>query len=686
MCEKDVENLSYTQLSSSINPSFWNKFTELKLDVDKLNEKEHEIWGYCSMVCRKECNASILEVDSTSFNEKFNGQNSYIPFHGSLINKNTLEQFKECNKIDIINEAGKIVLERIKNESVLCNPSILNSFLVLSFADLKKYHYYYWFAFPVPRGLMVEKNSLCSITEEFSEAEVQFLCTEFKKLDDIQKTYFLVESIQNGIKLHCLQSQVKKINLENKKQFYFAFYNISAPYAEVGSQLKNYITMVLHYCPFLQGQVANFIALHLSRTNDFSITCHKSIIYKLKLPSLEKNYTWVGWEKNERDKMGPRLANLKNTLDPYVIAENSIDLNLKLMKWRILPDINLEKVKETKCLILGSGTLGCSVARILLAWGVRTITFVDNSTVSFSNPVRQSLFTYLDSVKMKPKALAAADNLRTIFPGVKTEGVQLAIPMPGHTIGDSLTEQTVENVNKLKVLIDTHDMIFLLMDSRESRWLPTLLANSANKIVINAALGFDTYLVMRHGIRDENNEMSGPINSLEGYKCIKGTELGCYFCNDVTAPGNTLKDRTLDQQCTVTRPGVSHIAGALAVELAISVLQHKDGARAPAFYKSSQNPPVQDLNPDNECLLGLIPHTIRGFLSSFEQILPATEKYKHCVACSDMVLKEYSENGMDFLLKVFNSSKHLEDVTKLTEMFKEIDFGDVLEFSDEDFQ
>lgn len=36
------------------------------------------------------------------------------------------------------------------------------------------------------------------------------------------------------------------------------------------------------------------------------------------------------------------------------------------MKWRILPDINLEKVKDTKCLILGSGTLGCSVARTLL--------------------------------------------------------------------------------------------------------------------------------------------------------------------------------------------------------------------------------------------------------------------------------------------------------------------------------
>ncbi|MCL4126216.1 UNVERIFIED_CONTAM: hypothetical protein GTU68_042363 [Idotea baltica] len=350
--------------------------------------------------------------------------------------------------------------------------------------------------------------------------------------------------------------------------------------------------------------------------------------------------------------MGPRFSNMLNAMDPSRIAASAVELNLGLMKWRLDPNLDLDRIKDCRCLLIGAGTLGCNVARCLLGWGVRKISFVDSGRVSFSNPVRQSLFTFSDCLSEgKKKAEAAADALKKIFPRVDSKGILLSIPMPGHSIAPNQCQQISSDINTLEALIDDHDAIFLLTDSRESRWLPTLIGAAKKKTVLTAALGFDSYLVMRHGVPMEDGQ--NPED-----------RVGCYFCNDVVAPGDSTSDRTLDQQCTVTRPGVSYMAAGHIVEILIDILQH----------------PIRSLAGDNS----LLPHSIRYYLGRMNQLVTTSPNFKNCSACSSSVVSSYLADGFDFLLKVFNSPSYLEEVAGLTKLHQESQAMEILELSDSD--
>ena len=54
--------------------------------------------------------------------------------------------------------------------------------------------------------------------------------------------------------------------------------------------------------------------------------------------------------------------------------------------------------------------------------------------------------------------------------------------MPGHPIPESGLAQAQADVAKVEALIEEHDAVFLLMDSRESRWLPTVIGASKGKV------------------------------------------------------------------------------------------------------------------------------------------------------------------------------------------------------------
>ncbi|RWS28886.1 ubiquitin-like modifier-activating enzyme ATG7 [Leptotrombidium deliense] len=629
--EESVLALQFYPFSSLIDTSFWHVLTERKLELYKLDTKAIKVYA--------------------SFRNEFPAENASYPLFGELIVYNTIEEFRSVNKKELLQKFGEKLWDNLLADDCLSQSAQhLSKFLLITFADLKKYHFHYWFAFPVfqcPQSSFLRPPQ--QISEVWSKQQINNFNAQLSGIKSLNKSYFIT----------FLNAETKEITIHSLSEFevlkpkngvvYFSFADPCTNSRHPGWPLRNLLTLI-----FVKFRLESCLILsYRLQSND----CSESLLFDVKLTNASTNEgypTCIGWEKNEKQKLSPKFVDLSSTFDPKRLAESAVDLNLKLMRWRLVPNLDLQKISSTKCLLLGSGTLGCNVARCLMvAWGVRNITFVDNGKVSYSNPVRQSLFEFEDCVgDGKPKAFAAADSMKRIFPCINSKGVLLTIPMPGHPISPNMINEVKKDVETLEELIASHDCVFLLMDTRESRWLPTVICQSKRKLVINAALGFDTYLVQRHGIR--------PLDTLE---MSDKNRLGCYFCNDVVAPGDSTRNRTLDQQCTVTRPGVSMLAAGLAVELMVSVIQHPSGVYAEAAISGET---AED--PFSESFLGTVPHQIRGFLSRFCQLMP--------------VVNAYENEGFDFLLKAFEDTNYLEETTGLKKLHEEVNMDDVWALSE----
>lgn len=147
--------------------------------------------------------------------------------------------------------------------------------------------------------------------------------------------------------------------------------------------------------------------------------------------------------------------------------------------------------------------------------------------MSFSNPSRQSLYSFEDCLSGDTAKVDAAKRaMERIDPGVvlplflsmltkMVDGYTLTIPMPDHP-----SSFVKEDYEMLVDITKWADVLFLLVDTREARWLPTLLATKMETVIINAAVGFDTFVVMRHGLKSQKER------------------LGCYFCSDIVSPQN----------------------------------------------------------------------------------------------------------------------------------------------------
>jgi ubiquitin-like modifier-activating enzyme ATG7 len=407
------------------------------------------------------------------------------------------------------------------------------------------------------------------------------------------------------------------------------------------------------------------------------------------------NVVTVGWDVDINADRKMRKANLGAILSPEQLVEAS-RLNLHLMQWNLFPNFLLDRLLSQRVLILGAGTLGCMIARTLVGYGIQNITFIDNSLVSFNNPTRQHLFTMEDAVKQVHKALAAAKALKQIQPGCNYQGIVLDIPMVGAS--SSGNSSTVETLTILSELISTSDVVFNTLDSRAARWLPTLLCQIHDVVMIVGAIGFSSYLILKvdpkqgahqismeervsqeevktadsHDLNDTSADYNGANGHHESAFKDSGVGWGCYFCTDISAPSKSSKPLPLDQQCTVSRPGVANLCASLSVEVYVNALHRTQDLRGEEGEERDNHLSHQSTVPSQRLV---VPHQIRGDIDDFSQYCPYVQQYTNCVACGERVLKEYILRGHNFILDVCRPAGevYLNEVAGVNDLLKDVE-------------
>jgi Ubiquitin-like modifier-activating enzyme ATG7 N-terminus len=75
----------------------------------------------------------------------------------------------------------------------------------------------------------------------------------------------------------------------------------------------------------------------------------KSLILKIRLEDIDAGECqWLGWERNERAKLGPRLTNLSNSMDP----KKYVDLARGFIQWMLICITKTAKKQKMTTIIM----------------------------------------------------------------------------------------------------------------------------------------------------------------------------------------------------------------------------------------------------------------------------------------------------------------------------------------------
>ena len=95
------------------------------------------------------------------------------------------------------------------------------------------------------------------------------------------------------------------------------------------------------------------------------------------------------------------------------------------------------------------------------------------------------------------------------------------------------------------------------------------------------------------------------------------------------------------------------------------MLQHPLGKDAPAPQPTPGVVPERD-PPDHA--LGLVPHQVRGYVSTFQNIVIRGQSYDCCSACSPKILDAFRKDGWGFVKKALQEKDYVAELSGLAEV------------------
>jgi ubiquitin-like modifier-activating enzyme ATG7 len=404
--------MQYTPFASDIELPFYTALASLKINHDKLDDAARKLLGLYEIrlsdppnaSCRMQIHGNALTSDEVPA--------GYYRAEGMIKNVNTIEEYRNMDKTHMLQQAGQTIWDAINDGTIFSCPSLLSSFIVLSYADLKRYKFHYWFAFPAlhsdpswsPLSAASDKSAdgdapTRTLSSEESSTLVEAVQTWSYSVDARQRGFFLARKCPRdgsqsrthgqaggeGAEGSQAQGNIswKVAPLSSFEEGFFedasfedsfvCFVDPSNYPSAPGWMLRNLLALVKYRWKQNKVQILRYRDIHSKRDQPHSAV----MVLESKAPQRDSNATAAGssaeampkvtgWERNPAGKLTGRLIDLTEYLDPKRLADQSVDLNLKLMKWRISPNLDLEHIKRTKCLLLGAGTLGSYVARNLM--------------------------------------------------------------------------------------------------------------------------------------------------------------------------------------------------------------------------------------------------------------------------------------------------------------------------------